>query len=1558
MLQIRIKNATQNNLKDISINIPHHKFIVVSGISGSGKSSLAFDIIAQEGRRQYLETIPAFARQFSGKISKSDVGEISGLFPVISIEQSKTTSLSTSTLGTLSNLYDYLRLLFARFGEAEKEIKLSRSLFSFNSALGACPKCKGLGLEEHISTDKLIADPNKTLREGALVPSQPNGYIMYSQITINVLNQVCEHHGFNVDIPWNKLTEEQKDIVLNGSDKIKIPFGKHSLESRLKWKALKAKPREEGYYKGMLPIMEDILHRDRNKNILRFVEAIKCKECNGKRLNKKARSVRYNSKTIDYLSEIELTELKTFFEQIDTQSEAEKNIQEQLIQELSLFCNLGMGHLSLSRTANSLKAGEKQRIRIINQLSAQLSNVLYVFDEPSIGMHPRDNQTLLKILRELVNNGNTVIVVEHDFETIRQADWLIEVGPEAGINGGKILYNGITENFLKATPSTPTQRALAENPETKYFEKNYQKFNVENCHQNNLKNISVSFKKAAINLICGVPGSGKTSLVYKCLLPQLQNFIYINQSPIGRTPRSNPATYTGLSNYIRDLFAAQPAAKEKLLTKSHFSFNTKGGRCEHCLGAGKIQIGMHYMGNVDLPCEICNGKRFKSEILKVKYLGKSISDVYNLSIREALSFFAKEKMLIRYLSILDSLGLGYIKLGQSSTTLSGGEAQRIKLAASLVKQHHKESWYILNEPTTGLHHADTKRLISALRALSNQGHTIVCIEHQQQFMQAADHILELGPGSGKYGGEIIFEGVWQDFIISKLSPTAKALRETNNKTIEPKKTPDIPQSIILRNVTTNNLKGINIEIPKNQITVLTGLSGSGKSSLAFDTLFAESQSRFSESLSTYSRSFIKQANHAEADAFLHLNPAIAINRKNLPSTPRSTVGTLTKIYEKYRFLFSRLAQQQGVLLSAKEFSFNHELGACSQCGGLGEEMKGDPEKLVPDNNKSIEEGALTHNSIIRYYGNPDSQFVAVLKAVAQANQIDLTKPFAEFTTTESDIIFNGTGDKIWETSWTFKTKTKTGTQLLKMKWKGFAGLIEEEYHRSEHNKSFAKIGQMMHSVTCQSCHGNRLKSKALAIQLAGKNIAGLSALSIKETKIFFEQLITQEANPIVEFSYQHIKKDLDSLIKLGLGHLSIDRRSSTLSGGEGQRLRLAQQLSGSLQGMTFVLDEPTIGLHQKDIGKLITIIDELKAKGNTFLIVEHDKEIINRADFVIEMGPGSGKNGGEIVASGTLAEFIKNKKAITPNYLKDIHLPKAIKTNLQQNAFGFKGVNIYNLKNRNFSFVADGIIALTGVSGSGKSTLMHKVIYPCLTKNKPVNAKSFFNNAGFNQLLEIDQKMITGSRHQSVFSYTGLMDIFAKIYADTKTAKEKGLGKAAFSYTGKEGKCTYCNGVGEIKISMDFMDDVWNTCDVCKGSRYSVVQQNIRIQDKSIADLQQLSLEELMVFVENIDPRQVKKATDILQQLLEMGLGHLSVGQSTTSLSGGEAQRLKMSSVMVQAKQDKILFLLDEPSSGLHYADLDKLITIFNSLVRQGHTVLFIEHNPYLISIAHQVIEL
>jgi len=1558
--KIQIHGARGHNLKNISLEIPHHQLIVITGVSGSGKSSLAMDTIAAEGRRQFLESIPSFARKFGGKMNKPEVSHISGLFPVISLSQLRSGGSSNSTVGTLSEIYDYLRLLYARFGKSKTVPHLTRSLFSFNSPAGCCPVCRGLGVEEQISLDKLITDPDLSLRQGCLKPTLPNGYIMYTQVTIDVLDTVCREHDFSVDIPWNKLSQEQQDVILNGSTRLKVLYGKHSLESRLKWTALKAKPREEGYYKGILPIMTDILRRDRNKNILRFAESVTCRQCEGTRLNTAALSVRWQSHSIADLADMELETLTEFLLNLSGLQSGETRIVSKIISSLEMLDKLGLSYLQLSRKTRSLTGGEIQGIRLINQAAAKLANVLYIFDEPSLGLHPVYTSALINIMRQLINNGSTVILIEHDPDIIKHADWIIKMGPAAGVHGGQLIFNGSFDKFMdferedSLVPSTPVSTEVSETPIT---DGNNEDLLIPDCNINNLKNFEVKFKTNAINVVTGVSGAGKSSLIYGCLLPRLKNVIEVNQTPIGRTPRSNPATYTGMADSIRDIFAAQPAALAKGFKKSHFSFNNKGGRCETCEGAGKIQIGMHYMGTIDLNCEACNGQRFNREILEIKVNNLSIARVYDLSINEALIFFQDHKKLYTILSLLQSLDLGYLKLGQPSTTLSGGEAQRLKLAAALAKKLRKKTWFILAEPTTGLHYQDTLLLLKALRSLIARGHTVVCLEHQKQIIKAADWIIDLGPGSGFRGGQLIFEGTFPDFLNCRTSITATSF--TKSVIPDPVR-PRQEQPLKIIRATTNNLKDLTLTFPKNKLTVITGLSGSGKSSLAFATLFAMAKARFCESLSTYARGHIKQSNLAKVESIENLTPAVAVDHRALPSTPRSTVGTLTGIHEKYRYLFSRAAGLDGIKKSASSFSFNHQTGACPACSGLGFLRKADPEKMAADHSLSILNGALTHNSVIRYYGHPDSQFTAILKKAANENNIDLNKPLNRLNTVEQNIIFHGTGPHIYQTTWEYKTRTCSGHKEITGTWKGYCNLIEDEYNRRLHNKNLTVINNLMHDVECKTCGGSRLNKEALLIEIDGLNIDTLAALSLTDTATWFKngKNCPKALRILKERIFLEITPMLNCLEQLGLQHLSINRRSSTLSHGEAQRLQLARQLNNSLTGLTIILDEPTLGLHSSNIADLLQIIRQLRNKGNTIIVIEHDLDVIEAADYIIEIGPGSGENGGQLVAEGNYSKFIESANSITAPFLKKHLSLQPVTRKLKPRAFGLRGVNKYNLVEQDFDFNYGGLIALTGISGAGKSTLVHQVLQKTLLARKPINCRSYYDHINFDQIIALDQKKLSGNKTGSLCSASGLLPLLQNLFAASDGAKRAGLTKASFSFFTKKGWCPDCRGTGIKKISLDFMEDIINPCEPCNGKRYNHQISDFKLQGCSIADVLQMTLQQTYQYIVQLNNNHPKQLETILHNLLDLGLGHLLTGQNISPLSGGEAQRLKLVIHLLQSKSQKILYLLDEPTSGLHYHDIDNLVRVFNRLADQGHTVLFIEHNKYLISAANQVIQL
>ncbi len=1591
--EIVIQGARTNNLKNISLRIPHNKFIVVTGISGSGKSSLVFENIAKEGQRRYFETLPSFARQFMGKLNRPDVDKIEGLSPVIAIGQRTTGMHARSTVGTLSDIYDLLRLLYARTGKTDKNIELSRALFSFNSEIGKCKICNGIGKQEKIDLERLIVFPDKSIREGALAPTLPNGYIMYSQVTIDVLNQVCEAEGFNVDIPWNELTDQQREVILHGSDKIKVPFGKHSLESRLKWTGIKAKPREEGYYKGMIPIMSDILRRDRNANILRYVHAVTCQNCMGTRLNNNALSVKVQGKSIAEIVSFELNELKAWIQSNSWESNREvvaNEIIRKIEAQVDLLEDLGLGHLTLDRSSKSLRASEIQRIRIANQIQVPLSDVLYIFDEPSIGLHREENERLIHHFKQLVKKGNTVIVVEHDLDTITSADHLIEIGPAAGLQGGQVIFNGQFSEFSQKDDlqkTSPTYRAIKSSsakqkvmdqkqraisyPEPRAKDQKPTALILNGCHERNLKNVDVEFQLGKLNVVSGKSGVGKSSLVKGALIKtvkqqlgikvdepakvmshenidSLNKLIFIDHSPIGKTPRSNPATYLGLSDHIRDIFASLPESKSQKFTKSRFSFNNKGGRCETCQGAGKTQIGMHFLGNVDLLCGTCKGDRFNEATLLIKYNGLSIADVYKLSINDALIFFKDQRKVLSGLQILQDIGLGYLKLGQSSTTLSGGEAQRIKIANQLQKKDNGATLYVIIEPSIGLHQDDIHTLLQLFESIRQKGNTIVCIEQNETIIDWSDWHIELGPKSGKDGGEIAYQGIPR---APKKDQKSKAEKDQLDSVVK--------NEISLNGVRTHGLKNIDVRIPKNQLTVVTGISGSGKSSLVYDTLFAESNARFTESLSTYNRSFLKQNSAAKITSYSGLGPAIGINRKGGSSSKRSTVGTLSGVYDAFRLLYSRIAQQEGKSYTAQHFSFNHHLGACPECEGLGMKLKCDPEELIVSPEKSILEGAISLNKAIAYYADVNGQFIATLREAAKQKNWNLHRPWLQLDDEIKKGILYGTGDETFDVTWEFNTKSRTGTQSLSAQWLGLCNYIDDEFQRKRHNKNIKVLEELLHDELCSTCGGSRLKSELLSTKFLGKNIHELSKLSIASCLELIAPLAHNDdpkMDPIIsaisKVVLPAVTEPLKTIVDLGLGYLNLDRAVSSLSGGEKQRVTLAGQLSTHLFGVTYVLDEPTIGLDTEQVAILSKTLKKIVDNGNTVVVVEHDLSFIQSADYLIEMGPGAGGLGGKVIFQGKVSDVDKVKNSITHKMFQDERMTTVKKQRQQGNPFGLKRACANNLKDIDATFHSQQLIAVKGVSGSGKSSLIKDVLYKSWAKGRPVNCTSTFGLEQFEEVLLIDQEVLKQNRLSTPLSYTGIIEQVKALFSKTEFAKENGLKKADFSYQSKNGKCPTCAGHGKLKTSMDFMSDIWLSCDSCKGLRYNDKILACKFKERSMGEILSLTVQEGMDF---FDTEAIAKNLDILNQV---GLGHLLLGQPGNTLSGGEAQRLKLAKSMLQKRTGSSLFLFDEPSTGLHYFDILKLIKVFQSIVDRGDTLLFIEHNSFLIESADQVITL
>ena len=930
--EIIVKGAKENNLKNIDIRIPKNKFVIMTGLSGSGKSSLAFDTIYKEGQRRYVESLSAYARQFLGNMEKPDVESIEGLSPAISIDQKTTSKNPRSTVGTVTEIYDYLRLLYARIGkpicpthgieisgqsieemtykvlevsegrviilapivkerkgthqkaleqlqkdgfvrvrvngeiyDLDDDINLEKNkrhtieavidrlkikdgvrtrlydsletaarigegkvvvlvdneehifsehyacpkcdfsigdlqprLFSFNAPYGACNECNGLGHKRKVDPDLLIPDKNLSILKGAI-----KGWENTDTYFFKMIKQVAKHFEMDLKVPVKDMNPDHLKIILYGTNKkIEFKFGGKKTDSYMY--------QRESKYEGVITNLERRYMETQSRFMRDWIEGymaeITCPVCQGKKLNEKALSVKVGGIDIITLTDMSVKEIVKFYEEIEL-SETDQKISEMVLKEvierLSFLNNVGLNYLTLSRQSATLSGGESQRIRLATQIGSQLTGVLYVLDEPSIGLHQRDNHKLISTLKKMRDLGNTLIVVEHDEETMLEADQIIDIGPGAGLLGGEVTFQGTVEEIMKDENSITGKylsgKLKIEVPKTRRSHDNGY-IELKGARQNNLKNIDVKLPKGVLNVITGVSGSGKSSLINECLYKGLSNKIYrkkqqegdfdellgvegfekiinIDQSPIGRTPRSNPATYTGVFDNIRDIFTMTNEAKIRGYKKGRFSFNVKGGRCETCKGDGLIKIEMHFLPDVYVPCEVCGAKRYNSETLEVKYKGKNISDVLQMTVEDSVDFFKNIPKAKNKLKTLNDVGLGYLKLGQPATTLSGGEAQRVKLAKELHKRISANTLYILDEPTTGLHSDDVNRLLKVIHHIVDLGATVVIIEHNLDVIKVADHIIDLGPEGGDMGGTVIAIGTPEDIAKNKNSFTGEYLKK-------------------------------------------------------------------------------------------------------------------------------------------------------------------------------------------------------------------------------------------------------------------------------------------------------------------------------------------------------------------------------------------------------------------------------------------------------------------------------------------------------------------------------------------------------------------------------------------------------------------------------------------------------------------------------------------------------------------------------------------------------------------------------------------------------------
>jgi excinuclease ABC subunit A len=1552
---IVVRGAREHNLKGIDLEIPRGRLTVITGVSGSGKSSLAFDTIFREGQRRFLETLPSFSRQFAGGLSRPAVTSVDGIGPAVAVGQRMSLTNPRSTVGTMTEVWDLLRLLYARLGAAPDGVRPTRGLFSFNGE-GACPACQGLGVEDRLDPDLLVADGGKTLREGALRVSTPNGYLMYSQVTLQVLDDVLRAHGGSVDVPWNDLAEPVRRVVLHGSTLLRVPYGKHPLESRLRWTGITARPRQEGFYRGLIPIMEEILRGKRNDSILRFVRTAPCAACEGARLSPEALSVTWRGRGIAELGAMTASDLDRLFAAIPSGDAVLEPIREEVRARCTLMGELGLGYLTFDRPAPTLSLGEAQRLRLASLASGELRGLVVVLDEPSAGLHPEDVRRLLRVLRRLRDQGQTVVAVEHDADLARSADWLIDLGPGPGKAGGELLWSGPPSALLASDLDTPTRRWLSRRPEAPPPgpRRGEGSVRIEHLSRHNLKDVSVEIGRRALNVVSGVSGAGKTSLLEECVdrireQELFQRIVTVDAAPIGRTPRSNPATYSGAFDLIRDLFAATPEARARGLGKGHFTFNTAGGRCEGCEGAGVIEVGMRHLGSVNLTCEACEGRRFHADVLSVPWRGRNIAEVLEGSIHEAADLFSSHPRLARILGALVDCGLAYLPLGQPATTLSGGEAQRVKLATELARAGKGDSLIALDEPSTGLHGADVDVLLEAWDRLIRAGHTLLVADNDPAVVRAADLRIALGPGSGPEGGRIVAVDAPVAFPDGLEDPRA-GIPDAGDPPME------------LRGVTTHNLRSLDVSIPSRGVTVVTGPSGSGKSSLVFDTLLAEAQARFNDLVSPWARRFLPRRGGAELASARGLQAAVAVPQRAGRRNPRSRVGTLTELDELARMLFSRAGERPcpacGRMFSrdrcgcgaahaplwASAFSPNSEAGACPHCKGLGFVQLCDPSRLVSRPDLALDAGAMGGTRFGAYLGEPDGRFVATLRTAGAALGMDLAKPWNQLLAQEREVAMRGAGDRLFDVEWRYRRGRSEGVHRLAEPWVGFATLVDREYERVHLKTGPDSEGEALEALLrdqpCPRCAGERLRPEPRAVTVAGVRFPQLMAMTFDEAHAWFAGL---EREVLTAGLVDDILRRLQALRDAGLGYLSADREIATLSGGEAQRVRLASTLGGGLTGVTYVLDEPTRGLHPRDTARLGGVLRRVADAGNAVVVVEHDADLIALADHVIRLGPGAGPEGGRLVAGAPSSLCTAGRRSHPP----DTGIPFVP-------GVALRGADLHNLRGLDVTFPAGALTVVTGVSGSGKSTLVRDVLGASLLARAPVGCAEVRLCEPLDDVLTLEQAVaVAGGAQSTVATLTRVAEPLRRRFAATPEAKARGLKAKHFSTASPGGRCEACEGRGVVTVAMDLLPDVTVGCEVCRGRRFRPEVLECRLAERSIADLLDASVAEVSTLLAGDAP-----IARPLRDLCDVGLGYLGLGQESRALSTGELQRLRLAGLTSARSGRRVAILLDEPTSGLGSDDVDRLAGALRALARSGHLVVAVEHHLDLVAAADWVIDL
>ncbi|MFW9970516.1 MAG: hypothetical protein ACFFDF_09970, partial [Candidatus Odinarchaeota archaeon] len=1317
-----------------------------------------------------------------------------------------------------------------------------------------------------------------------------------------------------------------------------------------------------------------------------------CPECNQTGIHPFASRVTWSGLTFTEFLNKSIKELLELF--TDNSVLASERLLQEIFRRLNALNLVGLDYLSLNRSSPTLSRGESQRVRLAIALLSELEDITHILDEPTIGQHPADVAKLMPILTKL---AGPTIFIEHDKRASATADYNVDIGPGAGIEGGEIIFTGTPTELWKAETSTAkffSSRETVKIPKHRATPQHF--LTIEKANMHNLKKINVKIPLNRLSVITGVSGSGKSTLVEDVLYTTLKikrpigcdkiigpkmKPIMIDQGPIGKNPRSNPATYTEIANIIRKLFAKLTKFKS-----TYYSFNTPKGQCPTCIGMGALEVKMKYLPSNWITCPDCNGQRFSEEILneKVQFgeIEYSIAEFYDLPISEVKKIFDNEKRLTsgdindikQMLKALNDIGLGYMSLGQPSPTLSGGEAQRVKLSKYLGKKNLKDQLIILDEPSTGLHPKDLAGLLTILDDLIQVGATIVIVEHNIDIIRAADWIIDLGPGSGPNGGNILYQGPLNDFMNVKESLTALALKE--EETIQPLIKKDIKrrkgsEKIIIQNAHIHNLKHINVKIPKKKFTVVTGISGSGKSSLIIDTLEAEARRRYFETLSMYERQSIKETTEALVENIQGLGITASIIPEKIIQgwffNLRNTIGRVTEIILHLANIFSYMGINScprcNQLMKKEEkwyctncnismpiakprhFISTNYSAACLKCHGVGSFQVPNPNKLIIHPDKPLCNGAMYSPGFFPkgFLCKPYNSGYYIVQALANRYGFNpFSTPWNKMTEEAKKSFIFGNNKPL-----EVEFENKNGQISRKIiTFKGFYG---------EWLRDWDVGGTYTDKKLCDACNGMKLRPPYLAVSLQGYNIHEMCEMPFKELYQIFKKI--EFDNNIPEFVSNNIKiilTRLEFLIRTGLGYVNLNRIAESLSAGEAQRVRLAGLLGSDLTSLTILLDDPSRGLHPKELQTLLECLIELRDKGNTVICIEHDLLFMESADYIIDIGPGAGINGGKIVAEGAPEEILK-ADTITGQWLsrkKKFNLSR--KPRNPKKWLSICGAKENNLKGDLIEIPHNLLVGLCGISGSGKSTLLIDTLGRALVPIKHTTSVSREPiEPGIYEKIEgtlpktviIDQ---TKKKIGSPLKFLGLDDLIIRIFADTEDAKLLGL-----NYKELKKMCSICKGHGYIKIDMKFLPDIIETCEICKGSGYQAEAWEVYFQNISLPNVNNLTIEEAFELFKNFETIATK-----LNYAIKVGLGYLHLNQPARTLSGGEAQRLKIVKELCKKSSTKTLYILDEPTIGQHLEDVSNLINVLNLLVDNGHTVVIIEHHPHVLASCDWLIEL